>query len=562
MTIEDHLRSALKHHAEQVEPSPDGLDRIQARLEPSGRQRPPLAPRLLAAAAVLIVVGLAGVLSFRSTGTGDVEVAVSSSTTNTTALAAVENELPPRDDPDGAESTRPNGSGVVEVTPTFADIPPAPAGVLGPRAASPEAAVELFLGLIQRGTEDVMIELQNELASVTRISEGGLVVDVTTVELGSVELADGSTGFVVVEARSPRIVIETPTRLSANSDARLSLTGQGEGFEGTIHVDLYSSDDGVWLSSGFTQAGNFGVLAPFETDLAVSGSGPAWLVVKSSGGTETMLEPFAAVPITLDAPLSEPTYTITNIPTDDPDGGLVVRSLPGTDGTQVGVLPPGQSGINKRAVLSAFIGDGEPSYGLGPVGDGQQEWWSVWLPEPMENGRNWGWVNARYLAVDGPVANGDLEAIGSQFVEGLRGDDAAFASMNWADDVTFGLSNDLSTTIGGKAALPEFWQDSFSFTLPPDFGGTLDGSLREILSPTGSVLAPETAVGIAVVPLDSPSPYSVVNADLAARFPGASVVQVTDPTNDGSGWRLINLFVQQTNGSPEVVGVVNILWTP
>ncbi len=562
MTIEDDLRSALHHHADQVDPSANGLERIQARLVSPPAQRPRLASRLVAAAALLVAVGAVGAMTFRNSGDGAVEVAIS--TTDPSAAAAV-NELPPGDDPGDITASNASDASLVEGTPpnAYENIPGAPAGILGPRATTPEDAVGSFLGLIQRGAEDVIVEIQGDLARVSRVGEGGDTVGVTTLQLGSVEMDGGATGFVVVQAISPNVVIESPSLLSTSNGSVLTVSGKGEGFEAQIGVHLYSSRDGVWLNRSYPQAGNFGVLAPFTADLDVSGSGPAWVVVQSSGGTETMLNPFSAVPVVIDAPRANPSYVVTNIPVADPDGGLVVRSLPGTDGEELGVLPPGQSNVSKRSALSAFIGDGEPSYGLEPITLGEQEWWNIWLPDPLEGGRQWGWVNARYLAIDAPVADAELEAIGGQFVAGLRGDDAAFAGLPWNEgDVAFGLSSDVQRTFGGKAALPEFWSSAFSFTPPPALTGTLDGTLREVLSPTKTALAPESAVAIAVVPVAQLSPYSVVNEALAARFAGASVVQLTDPLNDGSGWRLVNLFVQQGSNGPEIVGVVAIEWTP
>lgn len=560
MNIEDDLRSALHHHADQVEPSGDGLTRIQARLEPAAVSRPRLAPRLLAAAAVLVMVGAVGVMTFRASGRGDIEVAISSSTTDP-AAAAVVNDLPPRDD--AADPSRPDSSSssVTEGTPAVFDIPLAPPGILGPRSDTPAAAVESFLDLIQRGGEDVVVEIQGDLARVSRVVENGDMVDVTTLQLRSVETDDGTKRFVVIQAISPRIVIESPSLLSTSSGPVLTVSGQGDGFEAKVDVELYSSRDGVWLNRRSVQAGNFGVVGPFVADLDVSGSGPAWVIVQSAGGTETKLDPFSAVPLVIEAPRTAPNYLVTNIPVDDPDGGLVVRSLPGTDGEELGVLPPGQSSVNKRAALSAFIGDGEPSYGLEPSTLGQQEWWNIWLPETLEGGRQWGWVNSRYLAIDAPLADADLETIGRAFVDVLRGGDAA--TLPWsAEGVTFGLSSDLGTTTSAKAANPGFWQEVFSFTPPPALSGTLEGNLREVLSPTRTALAPETAVDVDVVPILELSPYTVVNEVLAARFAGASVVQLTDPANDGSGWRLVNLFVRQGSNGSEIVGMVAVEWTP
>ncbi len=58
------------------------------------------------------------------------------------------------------------------------------------------------------------------------------------------------------------------------------------------------------------------------------------------------------------------------------------------------------------------------------------------------------------------------------------------------------------------------------------------------------------------------SPYGNQNDMFASRFAGTSVVQLTDPSNDGSGWRTVNLFVAMGASGPEIVGVVGVVWVP
>ena len=568
MTLEDDLRSALHQHADQVEPSANGLERIQARLAPAPVQRPRLAPRLLAAAAILVALGAVGAMTFRSSGEGDIDIAASSSTTDPSA-AAVINELPPLEEADDSASAGAASSTLGEGTPDVVVpiIPLAPDGILGPRANTPEAAVVAFLGLIQRGDEEVTIEIQDDLARLSRVSESGDMVDVTTLQLGSVEM-DGAIGYVVIQAISPRVVIESPSSLSTSSGSTLTVSGQGEGFEANVGVYLYSSRDGVWLNRTSATAGNFGVVAPYSADLSVSGSGPAWVVVQSGGGTDTKLEPFSAIPVVIDAPVQAPEYLVTNIPVDDPDGGLVVRSLPGTDGGELVILPAGQGGVYQRSALSAFIGDGEPTYGLDPVSDGQQEWWNIWLPEPLEDGRRWGWVNSNYLAQVVPeivpevdAAAQSLESLGLQFVLGLRGDDAAFAGLPWsADGVTVGLTSDVRV-ISSATLASSFWSATATWTLPEAFGGTIDTTGRELLSPTQDLLG-STVVDLRTgADTATASPFGNDQALFASQFPGASYVQVFDPTRD-SGWTYINIFVNDGPDGPVIVGVVATPWTP
>ncbi len=291
MTIEHDLRDALHSHAERIEPSADGLKRIEARLAPTS-SGPRLSIRLIVAAAVLLVIGGVGALSLRGGNDGDV-VALPSSSTDPNGAAAIENELPPLDQNADAAANEPSSTQVSEATPDSFDLPAAPAGILGPRASTPGGAVQGFLELIQRDGEDVSWSVEGSLARVTRISENGEIGDVTVLQLGSVDMDDGSRGVVVVQALSPRAVIESPSLLSTIKGSTLTVSGQGEGFEEmpTVNVELFSSRDGVWLARRSAMAGNFGVLAPFSVDLEVSGPGPAWVVVQASGGTETRLEP-------------------------------------------------------------------------------------------------------------------------------------------------------------------------------------------------------------------------------------------------------------------------------
>ena len=559
MTIEHDLRDSLHAHAERIEPSADGLQRIEARLAPSSTG-PRLATRLLVAAAVLLAVGGVGAMALRSSNDGDV-VALPSSSTDPNGAAAIENELPPLDANDDAASSDPSSTQVSEATPNSFDLPAAPAGILGPRASTPGGAVTGFLELIQRDGEDVSWDVEGSLARVTRTLENGETGDVTVLQLGSVDMEDGSRGVVVVQALSPRAVIESPSSLSTIKGSTLTVSGQGEGFEATVNVELFSSRDGVWLARRAALAGNFGVLAPFSVDLDLSGPGPAWVVVQASGGTETRLEPFSAVPVVIDAPLAGYTHLVTAIAVDDPDGGLVVRSLPGTGGERLAVLPSGQSGIRKRAALSAFVGDGEPIYGEQATAVGE-EWWNVWLPEPLDDGRQWGWVNSRYLTIDAEVAADDLRSIGDGFVAGLRGDDGAFAALPWSSrGVTIGLQSDLRSVSADTMAGSNFWNTVAEWTLPADLVGPLETTGRVLFSPTQRLLG-ESKVDVALLDGFEVSPYGIQNDTFASRFAGASVVQLTDPSNDGSGWRTVNLFVAMGSEGPEVVGVVGVVWVP
>ncbi len=117
-------------------------------------------------------------------------------------------------------------------------------------------------------------------------------------------------------------------------------------------------------------------------------------------------------------------YVVTNIPVNDPDGGLVARLLPGTSGERIDVLPEG----------TVVDSDAERP-GCVVTADGGV-WWAIDTPSLATGG----WVNSRFLA---PVGSGDGggETGDDDFDEELAIIDCVYGGNGESCDllVTFGI---------------------------------------------------------------------------------------------------------------------------
>lgn len=137
-------------------------------------------------------------------------------------------------------------------------------------------------------------------------------------------------------------------------------------------------------------------------------------------------------------------YVVTNIPADDPDGGLVARLLPGTGGERIDVLPEG----------TVVDSDAERP-GCVVTADGGV-WWAIDTPQLATGG----WVNSRFLA----PASG--EAATPPAGEGEDDFDVALAQVDCVYRSN-GASCDLLVTFGVGTADDNYGLGN-SYTQAPD----------------------------------------------------------------------------------------------
>ncbi|MCY3633895.1 MAG: hypothetical protein OXH29_14620 [bacterium] len=120
----------------------------------------------------------------------------------------------------------------------------------GDRAAVPRPAVQSEM---------------NATAELPGIAEDGSPFGLaTTIHMQQVQLDDGSTAWIVLSARSPDIVVDSPAVGELLAGGTL-VRGEGNGFEGTI-VFQVEDQDGL-LGMAIADGGALGVNHPFETQL-------------------------------------------------------------------------------------------------------------------------------------------------------------------------------------------------------------------------------------------------------------------------------------------------------
>ncbi len=563
--FEDRIARSLHAHADRIEPGDDAYLSLRRRIASSQRQGPGLGPRLVAVAAALIAVVGVGAVVAQQRSTTDVETLPS--TIGPVGADAVDPDVegtPSLDDGESASDPDPedsSGSSASDATSaTAADYPaiaPAPSGVFGPKAASVEEAARRFLELIQRDVGGVALEVRGAEVDVVVSVEGGPRRVATVLTVGSTPGSGGVDAFVVVEATSPDVIITAPAPSGRVTEPVLTVDGEGTGFEATLDVELFSADDGVSLARTSAMAGNLGELAPFKVDIPVGGTDWAWLVVSSATGADVAVTDMHAVPVRIEAPLPTTSYTVTALDPDDPDGGLVVRSRPGTDdGTELGSLPPG-SVVHKRG-RSSLVG----------TGDLATWWWNVWLPDAID-GRKAAWVSSAFLTRNGELDDGAMADLGRQVASALISDDpAAMAALPWSErrSVKVGWSGRLESITATELTEVATWTTIGSWSIPEERFAEPDRevSLFDHLDVLGSETDLEAVVEAFQIGSEptAVSPFGIDQRVVATRFAGTHHVVVADPGADGSQWQSLAVFVEAGVDGPEIVGLVPVFWIP
>jgi len=552
--LETELRATLRAHADEFEPRPDAYDVLLARVESEpgdqleARRKRSVAPRLLVAAVSLVLLGAAGLFLADRTGN---EAVVALPSTSVTSDPSSVGEL----DESETEADGSNDAAVTPDEPTFAAAPAPADFVLGPRAATWQLASLEFLDLIQRQSNDAVLEAEGSIVHVSERLADGSLVPVTDLELGSVELDTGELAFAVVAANSSSIRIESPAALSVVADSSMEVSGTGTDVAGPFGVQLISGNDGVkLLTQTAATVGSEGSMV-FETSLPVAGTEWAWVVVDSQTQTRGQMPAFSAVPLSIRAPLPADSYLVTAIPSDDADG-LWVRHLPGAEqGEALVALPPGQANLRVR--------------GLPAVVDGQV-WWNIWLPEKLEGGRSAGWVNSRHLARQGDLDESTLSAVAEDFIGAYKAGGVGFDAIPWSSrrPVNVGWSGGLVAFSNVELSTHETWDSEREWAVPAErFGDpTMIATMRKFVDslaakPNESEFAYDHQLSFGTDPVMA-SPYGIDQETLTSMFVGTSWVQISDPLAGGSEWQTTTLFVEAGVTGPELVGVVVTMWIP
>jgi len=245
---ERRLRDALGAEAASIEPSPDGLDRIEEKLMTPTVTRNQKYVLGGVAAVVLVVIGI---VFFAGGDDDDPEVLTdttsTSESTTTTSTTVDDNPFDPTTDP----------SQVVF-----------PAIDSSQRFDSPETVVQAFLTQYAGFTDPVVSEfMEGDNRSgefeVTRNGSG----PVSTILVR--QLDDDTWG--VIGAETDSITPSAPVS-EAEVTSPVTLEGEGLAFEGTINVDVREQGRTESIGEGFVTAGGSPPGAPYAGSIDVTPS--------------------------------------------------------------------------------------------------------------------------------------------------------------------------------------------------------------------------------------------------------------------------------------------------
>ena len=292
--VEERLRAALADRAAHIEPSPDGLDRIEEELmseaptnTSTGTSRRWLIGGLSAAAAiVLIVVGLV-VLADDDAEEGVVADSTSStteSTTTTTEEATTTTEGPTT-----------TAVFVPDVDP-YAVAFPAP--TTSRRFGSPEPAAQAYATEVLGFTE---LEMGDYLAGDSRSGEieisdrpGG---QVTVILLRQME----DDNWFVLGSNNADIVVDQP-EVGAAMKSPFTTSGRALAFEGTVDVLVLAQDDPDPLGEGFVTGSGTPPAGPFEGEIsftAPAGDTAGVLVYRTRSAEDGHVQQATSFPVRL-----------------------------------------------------------------------------------------------------------------------------------------------------------------------------------------------------------------------------------------------------------------------
>ena len=283
MTPEDRLRQAMEAHASRVEPSPDGLSRIEEKLMDA--QRSDNRKRLLigagaAAAVIAVVVG-----ALLLTDDDEEPVTTQQTTTSTTEASSTT---------EATEPTTTTTSGFQGVDP---DVPLYPDPTTSQRFSDPQSAARAF-GLWAGYSDPIVGDFQQGDSRSGEVELFGFTEGAPSVVLLR-QLEDDA--WYVIGVTTDSIRLSTP-QVGDTLTSPQALEGLAYAFEGTVQVRLFA--DGVQEPIGetFVTGRGDGVLGEFSGELEfANGSGAAHgvLVLTSESGEDGSTVEVSAIRVRL-----------------------------------------------------------------------------------------------------------------------------------------------------------------------------------------------------------------------------------------------------------------------
>lgn len=295
---EDRLRTALSEHAQTIEPSGDGLQRIEERLmdpqndigdpgangQSAGRRNPLL---IGAAAAAAVVIGIVTFVAISDSD--DSDVVADTTTTSSTSTSTTTTTSPPT-------TTEPPFAPVVD---PFAVAYPGP--LTSQRFDAPEPAGRGYATDVLGFTDLVAGDFQQgdsrsgELTVSDR--DGG---PETTIILRQME---DDTWFVLGSQTSD-IVVETPEAGDLLASPSFDTTGMALAFEGTVDVFVRLQSDPAPIGEGFVTGSGVPPAGPFTGTIDFDAPGaelPGIVVYRTLSAEDGHVVQATSFPVSLTA---------------------------------------------------------------------------------------------------------------------------------------------------------------------------------------------------------------------------------------------------------------------
>lgn len=244
---EDRLRAALAARAETIEPSDDGLDRIEERLmtEPTTDHT----KRWLLGGGAVAAALLIGVVAFVASDDDDPGVATDTTTTSTTVDATTTT---------AADTTTTTEAPFPSAVDPFTVAYPSPQ--TSQRFESPDAAAATYSREVLGFTELVQSEFLQGDSRSGEIEVTDREGNPSTVIL--LRQMEDDTWYVLGSVASD-ITVEMPEAGDAITSP-FETTGVALAFEGTVDVEVRTQDDPMPIGTGFVTGSGVPPAGPFE----------------------------------------------------------------------------------------------------------------------------------------------------------------------------------------------------------------------------------------------------------------------------------------------------------
>lgn len=550
--VENRLTSAMRAQGDRHEPTASSFADLSNRIDQGQQRQRSFARPLAYAAAAIVAVGLGAVAANQMNGqqldTTSPQPSEQATSTTTSPLpsqptptgdinAPTSTTVAPDEQLDGDEMVDAVDSGDTDGSDSEPDAGQdnwdGDPGPMAPVRATQKEAAEAFLTMLRLDNSTVG-EIDNNVATIT---SGDSTV-------GRLRLASVDSGWTVDWAMPvDAVAVETVTAVNNggvdeefDTSGTLSVTGEGTGFEGVVTVSLISAIDGRLLAREIVVGGTFEEPAAFTADLKVVGNEKAWVVAQSTIGADEFDGAFSAKRATYRSKTKDTTiYSVVRVPSNDSDGGLVVRAWPGTGADPVATLRAGRSGISRVDKNR-------------PVAVGDAVWWEITTGDGDS-----GWVNSAFLAPtfsssDLPKATIDEAKDVFRLIEAGYYDQIRFTRRT---SVAIGTIGSPILVDGTSLETATGWQLEREFGLPPENPDPFKGSLLALLGVEEWKLEDIVEGGRYTQAIDKEE------ADI--YFSGIASVTYQWPAETLDR---VHVFYEPTPAGIEVVGIMFEPWRP